>query len=113
MKTRRSDPDFPMDIGIQFIFLPIAIVSWVVITIMLDRGWLWFSAYYLGVALFCVGGAFLFLAKLPFYRQGRFLTFGTTGMTDKSKAYYRKALKFIFSGLAITVSLLVTRFSLT
>lgn len=113
MKTRRSDPDFPLDIGLQFLFLPIAIVSWVLITVMLDRGWLWFSAYCLGVAFVCVGGAHLFLAKLPLYRQGRFLTFGTTGMTEDSKADYRKALKWIFGGLVITVSLLISRFGFT
>lgn len=112
MKTRRSDPDFPLDIGIQFVGLSIAILSWVLTTIMFDRGWLWFSAYWLGVALVCVGGAHMFLAKLPFYRQGRFLTLGTAGMTENSKAHYRKALKWIFGGLAITVSLLIVRFSL-
>jgi hypothetical protein len=110
MKTRRSDPDFPLDIGIQFIVLPIAIVSWVLTTIMLDRGWLWLSFYWLGVALVCVGGAHMFLAKLPFYRQGRFLTFGAAGMTDDSKAHYKKALRWIFGGLAVTVLLLVSRF---
>ena len=113
MKTRRTDPDFPLDIGIHFIFLPIAIMSWVLTTIMLDRGWLWFSAYWLGVALVCVGAAHMFIAKLPFYRQGRFLTFGTTGMTEDSKAHYRKARKWVFRGLAITVSLLIVRFALT
>lgn len=113
MKTRRTDPDFPLDIGLQLIGLPIAILSWVLTTIMIDRGWLWFSAYLLGVALVCVGGAHMFLAKLPFYRQGRFLTFGTTGMTEDSKDHYRKALKWIGCGLIITVSLLIVRFLLT
>jgi hypothetical protein len=110
MKTKRSEPNFPLDIGIQFIGLPIAFLSWVLTTFMLDRGWLWFSAYLLGVALICVGGAHLFLAKLPFFKRGRFLTFGTAGMTEDSKAHYRKALRWIFGGLAITVVLLVVRF---
>jgi hypothetical protein len=113
MKTRRSDSDFPLDIGIHFIGLPIALVSLVLTSIMLYRGWLWLSAYWLGVVLVCVGGAHLFRAKLPFYKQGRFLTFGTAGMTEDSKAHYRKALKWICGGLTITVSLLVVRFLLT
>lgn len=113
MKARRTDPDFPLDMGLQFIGLPIAVLSWVLTTIMLERGWLWFAAYWLGVALVCVGGAHMFIAKLPFYRQGRFLTFGTAGMTDDSKVHYRKAMRWIFGGLATTVSLLIARFSLT
>ncbi|MCB1225214.1 MAG: hypothetical protein KDK99_05320 [Verrucomicrobiales bacterium] len=113
MRTRRSDPDFPLDIGIQFIILPIAIISWLFSTIMLDRGWLWCSAYWLGVVLVCVGGAHMFFAKLPFYRQGRFLTFGATGMTEASKVHYIKALKWIFGGMAITMSLLISRYTLT
>ena len=110
MKTKRSDPNFPLDIGIQFIGLPVVLVSWILTTVMIDRGWLWVSAYWLGVALVCVGGAYMFLAKLPFYRQGRFLTLGTSGMTEDSKAYYRTALRWVFGGLAITVLLLVVRF---
>jgi len=110
MKIRRSDPGFPFDIGILFIGLPAAIVSWVLTIIVLDRGWLWFAAYWLGVAFVCVGGAHMFRAKLPFYRQGRFLTFGTTGMTEDSKAHYRRALKWIFGGLSLAVLPLVVRF---
>ncbi len=109
MKTRRNDSDFPMDIGMSVIGLPIAGLSLLLTTLLLDRGWLWLAAYWLGVALVCVGGALMFLAKLPFYRQGRFLTFGTAGMTEESKTHYRKALRWILGGLAISVLLLTVR----
>lgn len=112
MKTRDTEPDCPMDMVVHFIFLPIVLVSYVVTQVMLDRGWLWMTAYWLGVVLVCIGGFQMFRAKLPLYKEGRFFAFGTRGMSYTSKAIYFSALRWLTGGCAVTGWLLVSRFSL-
>lgn len=108
MKTRDTDSEFPVD----FMLLPVVLVSFAVTKVMLDRGWLWMTAYWLGVVPVCIGGFKMFGAKLPLYREGRFFAFGTRGMSDTSKESYFSALRWLTAGCAVTGLLLVSRFCL-
>ena len=106
MKTRDSDPSFPMDLAVWF--LPMA---WaLIITVAIDRGIPWVVAY-AGAVLFVVVGAIkMFIAKLPIYRQGRFFTFGPQSLPESSLPLYWGAVKLIIVGVGVALLLLAPRF---
>lgn len=45
------------------------------------------------------GGVVMSLAKLPLYRQGRFLTLGYTGLDERGIRFYRMGLRLALLGL--------------
>ena len=107
MKTERdtSFRYFPWDIafasGIPLIlpFLLLVVLQsipsmWILILVILSS---------------CVafaGGAMMSWAKLPLYRQGRFLTLGHTGLDERGVRVYRMGLRLALMGL-ITQAVLV------
>jgi len=49
--------------------------------------WIWAAAVSCGVGL--LGVLLLFIAKLPLYRQRRFLTFGIRSIPESNHGFYR------------------------
>jgi hypothetical protein len=48
--------------------------------------WIWFYGIALGIALF--GVCLIFYAKLPLYRERRFLTFGSGALPESRRSFY-------------------------
>lgn len=106
MKTRPSDPDFPIDLMVWFIPLPIALMLW----ILFNRGLPWIVAYAAAVLMVMIGAVKLFRAKLPLYRQGRYFTWGPGDLPEASLPLYRSAMRWIVAGVGVALLLLLPRF---
>jgi len=70
-----------------------------------DRTLFWFA---LAAAL--IGIVLLFIARLPLYRQGRFLTFGPKALPQDHRRIYWIAYVFIIAGV-LTMLFLLAVFS--
>jgi hypothetical protein len=62
--------------------------------------------FWVALLLAVVGIMLLFVARLPLYRQGKFRTFGSAGLPEKSRKVYRVAYGFIGISVVIMVFLL-------
>jgi multisubunit Na+/H+ antiporter MnhB subunit len=67
------------------------------------RGTPWIWTYGLSLAIAALGISLIFYAKLPLYRQRRFLTFGPSALPDGRRPFYRWG--FVCVGLAVTLLL--------
>lgn len=112
MKTRHTETNFPADLAMGFWPMLAAMLSWLVAMVMVDRGWLWLTAYGIGLTLVVIGAIQMWRAKRPLYRDGQFYTWGPATMAPPSKRLYFNALKWIAAGVLIVVILLVSRFCL-
>jgi hypothetical protein len=63
------------------------------------------TIYWIAFSLAVFGLVLLFFAKLPLYRQGKFLTFGSKELPDKYKGIYRIAYYSI--GVSLVIMLLM------
>jgi len=100
-------PDFAVLLGFYFIFLPVMILG----------GWLATNLYnaksngdmtllWAAVVLGAIGTVLLFLARLPLYRQRRFLTFGPKELDERHRRVYWWAYRFIGASVLLLVVLL-------
>jgi hypothetical protein len=80
--------NFPPDI-FAALGLPIAITAIFFSWFLSVHGtaWICMAAVSFGIAV--LGAVLLFIAKLPLYRQKRFLTFGIQALPESSHAFYR------------------------
>lgn len=101
-------PDMAALFGIYFIVVPIVLLG----------GWLGpglynakatgdMSAFWVALVLGAVGTVLLFFARLPLYRQHRFLTFGPHELDERHKKVYWWAYGFIAVSVSLFILLLI------
>lgn len=75
------------------------ILSWIIMPAIHHRGpWVWFGVSLLaGLAGICL----LAYAKLPLYRQGVFMSFGSSGLSAGRLTAYKWAWRFILAAICI------------
>jgi len=69
--------------------------------------WIWCYAVALAVA--GVGVTLIFYAKLPLYRQRRFLTFGSGALPESRRAFYRWGYRCAIFAVALLLCLFLSR----
>lgn len=69
----------------------------------------WISCYFIGLVFATVGVSLLFYAKLPLYRQGRFFTFGSRGLPEQRRPFYRWGYCCVAVAIALLLCLLLSR----
>jgi hypothetical protein len=105
MKNRDSDTAFPVDMA--FLLVPFLVaISSIIVDLL---GGLWIAAYAGAISIVAFGGTLIFKAKLPVYRDRRFLTFGVRALPDSSIPLYQRGWKCVFVGTVLAGFLLVTR----
>lgn len=65
----------------------------------------WLAAFITACALSSAGVVLLLVAKLPLYRQRRFLTFGSGALPENRRALYRRGWWCLAAGSAILIAL--------
>ena len=66
----------------------------------------WICCYLVGLAVATLGVSLIFYAKLPLYRQGRFLTFGSRGLPEERRPFYRWGYRCGIVGAGLLACLL-------
>jgi hypothetical protein len=94
-------------------FLTVA-VAFILTTAVLDfftnlSGMSWIWCYGGALAIATVGAFLIFYAKLPLYRQRRFLTFGSRALPETSRPFYRWGYRCIFLAVALLLCLFLSR----
>jgi hypothetical protein len=94
-------------------FLPVAVVA-ILTTMILDfftrlSGTPWIWCYGIGLAVAAVGISLIFYAKLPLYRQRRFLTFGSRALPESSRSYYRWGYRCVLFAVMLLLCLFLSR----
>jgi hypothetical protein len=69
--------------------------------------WIW--CYGIGLAVAVVGVSLIFYAKLPLYRQRRFLTFGSRALPENRRSYYRWGYHCVLFAVALLLCLFLSR----
>jgi hypothetical protein len=104
---KKSDWYFPPDLAVLlsplFIALPCALISGLLRNLV-GLGLMFCAAAALGVA----GTILLFCARLPLYRQRRFLVFGPRELGDEHKRLYWRAYRFIGASVLLLIVLIVS-----
>lgn len=86
-RQQRFPPDLAALLGLYWILLPAALGSWVFPAFLRARNDGDLAIFWVAIAVGIVGSALLFLARMPLYREQRFLEFGpsaSTPSTDES-----------------------------
>ena len=112
--NKKSDwylpPDWRLLLGLHFIVIPLGIIASIFMVALNktrqgDTSLLWF-ALVIGI----MGTVFLFLAKLPLYRQHKYLSIGPRELPERHKKLYWLAYGFIGTCIANLLSILLTLF---
>jgi hypothetical protein len=69
--------------------------------------WIW--CYDIGLAVSAVGASLIFYAKLPLYRQRRFLTFGSRALPKSRRSFYRWGYRCVLFAAALLLCLFLSR----
>src|SRR5262245_47797524 len=69
--------------------------------------WIW--CYGIGLAVAAAGASLIFYAKVPLYRQRRFLTFGSGAMPESRRPFYRWGYRCVCFAVALLLCLLLSR----
>jgi hypothetical protein len=69
--------------------------------------WIWCYAF--GLAIASVGVYLILYAKLPLYRQRRFLTFGSRALPESRRTFYRWGYRCVFFAAALLLCLFLSR----
>lgn len=64
------------------------------------------TLFYVALGCALVGVTLLFCAKWPLYRQGKYVTFGSSPLPPRSRPIYRLAYAFIATTLVLLLFLL-------
>ena len=94
-------------------FLLIAVVA-VLASLVLEfftrlSGTPWILCYGVGLFVAAVGVSLVFYAKLPLYRQRRFLTFGSRVLPESSRPFYRWGYRCVLFAVALLLCLLLSK----
>ena len=94
-----------------FLIIPvIAIITSQVLeffTSLSGTPWIW--CYGVGLFAAAVGVSLIFYAKLPLYRQRRFLTFGSRALPDSSRLFYRWGYRCVLFAVTLLLCLFLSR----
>jgi hypothetical protein len=92
--------------------LPVLVVA-ILTTMILDfftrlsgASWIWCYGVALAVAL--VGVSLIFYAKLPLYRERRFLTFGSRALPESRRPFYRWGYRCVLFAITLLVCLFLS-----
>jgi hypothetical protein len=94
--------------GLTIIPVSAILVSQVVIFFVNLSGARFIWCYALGLLFAGVGVALIFYAKLPFYRQRRFFTFGSGVLPENKRAFYRWGYRCIGFAVVLLLCLLLS-----
>jgi uncharacterized membrane protein len=106
MKSTRSvPPQWLVPFGLQFIFVPIAVLAALLLPAVSAARHGDPSLLYTSMAFAVVGIVLLFFARLPLYKQHKFFTFGPTALPSFHRKLYRAA--YVFICIAVVLMLLL------
>jgi hypothetical protein len=110
LKRGKSVWHFPPDLaalfGLYYIVLPMALIGgWLGTGIYNARGVGNTFALWVAVALGSIGTVLLFFARLPLYRQRRFLVLGPRDLDKRHRRLYWWAYRFIAGSIVLLVLL--------
>jgi hypothetical protein len=110
-ERRKSDWYFPPYVAALlglFIVLPMAVIGGWLGTGIYNAGSVGdISAFWAAVALGGIGTLLLFFARLPLYRQRRFLVFGPRELDQRHRRLYWWAYGFIIASVVLLVLLIL------
>jgi hypothetical protein len=110
MRYGNSDWDIPKDwqahLALQFGLPVILLTMGIFVPAMVNARQGDLTLLWVAVAFAVTGVALLFFAKLPLYRQGKYLTFGSRAMPRGRRIAYRIAYGFIGASLLLMLLLL-------
>lgn len=69
--------------------------------------WIWLYGIALTIALF--GIVMIFYSKIPLYRQGRFLTFGSRALPEGRRSFYLWGYRCALFAILLLLSLFLSR----
>jgi len=69
----------------------------------------WIYCYFIGIGVAALGASLVFYAKLPLYRQRRFLTFGPRAVAEQRRPFYRWGYVCALLGALLLACLLLSR----
>lgn len=106
MKPASSLKNFPPDLLIAsgIPFLAFALLSGWIFHL---RGPAWIIAFSASLGVAVLGAVLLFRAKLPLYRQGRFLTIGAHDLPPSSQKLYRQGIRLAATGCVLAALLIL------
>jgi uncharacterized membrane protein len=105
MKTWISLRYFPADL-FALSGLPILAFALLVSALLSLQGWSWVIAYCIAISVAIAGALFLFRAKFPLYRRGRFFTFGIVHIPESLRRTYRRGCRLSIAGITFALLLL-------
>jgi hypothetical protein len=101
-------PDMAALLGLYFIVLPFALLGgWFGTHLYNARSTGDVTLLWLSIAVGACGTVLLFLARLPLYRQRRFLVFGPRELDEKHRRLYWWAYRFIAASVLLMLLLLL------
>jgi len=103
---KNSFRHFPMDI-LVFAGWPIIPIAFLCIFVMDVISRRQMAFFWIAIAAAGIGIVLLYLARLPLYREGKFLTFGSRALDPKHRRLYRCAYVFIYMAIALQLVLLM------
>lgn len=110
MRYDRSDWYFPKDwlgiLGLQLAPVLVFLLAGGLVPAMVNARQGDLTLFRVAAAFAVIGVALLFFAKLPLYRQGKYLTFGSKALPRGRRKVYRIAYLFIGAGLLLMLLLL-------
>jgi hypothetical protein len=71
------------------------------------ESWIWCFGFGLSVA--AVGATLIFYAKLPLYRQRRFITFGSQALPQNKRSFYRWGYRCTIFAVVLLLWLFLSR----
>ena len=93
--------------------LPIAVVAFASSQLLsffmrlTGKPWIW--CYAIGLAVAAIGVSLVFFAKIPLYRQRRFVTFGSAALPERRRLFYHWGYRCIIFAVALLLCLLLSR----
>jgi hypothetical protein len=111
-ERKKPDCHFPPDLaallGLYYVVLPIALLGgWLGTGIYNARSVGDTSPFWAAIGLGGIGTVLLFFARLPLYRQRRFLVLGPRELDDRHRRLYWWAYRFIATSIVLLVVLIV------
>lgn len=94
-------------------FLIIVVTAFVVsqvldfFTELSGTSWIW--CYRIGLAVAAVGVPLIFYARIPLYRQRRFLTFGSRVLPESRRPFYRWGYRCVIFAVALLLCLFFSK----
>jgi cell division protein FtsW (lipid II flippase) len=85
------------------------VTTWILNFFKQLSGMPWIWCYVIGIGVAALGAALIFYAKLPLYRQRRFLTFGPRALPEQRRPFYRWGYTCARLGALLLACLLLSK----